>query len=80
MALKLTGSEVKPAAAVNRLNRRMQIVMAQRRPMRSAMVPRKMAPNIMPNNAELAMKPACFGSTPICFMIEGRAMPTTARS
>ena len=51
-----------------------------RRPMRSATVPRKMAPNIMPNKAELTMKPALVALTPICFMIEGRAMPATARS
>ena len=30
--------------------------MAQRRPILSAMVPRNMAPNIMPNRAELTMK------------------------
>jgi len=48
--------------------------------MRSAMVPMKMAPNIMPNSAELTMKPAWVAWTPICFMIDGSAMPATARS
>ena len=53
--LKVTGSWVMPAAAVNTLNSTMQITMAQRRPILSAMVPRNMAPNIMPNRAELTM-------------------------
>ena len=39
-----------------------------------------MAPNIMPNRAELAMKPALPALTPMSFMIEGNAAPTTARS
>jgi hypothetical protein len=80
VTLNVTGSFVRPAAAVNTLNSTMQMTMAQRRPMRSAMVPRKMAPNIMPNSAELTMKPAWVASTPICFMIDGSAMPATARS
>jgi hypothetical protein len=52
----------------------------QRRPILSASVPRKIAPNIMPNSAELAMKPAVEALTPIAFMMEGRAMPATAMS
>ena len=78
--LKVTGSWVNPAAAVKTLNSRMQIAMAHRRPILSAIVPRKIAPNIMPNSAELTMKPALCGSTPISFMIDGSAMPATARS
>jgi len=58
----------------------MQIVIVRRLPILSAMVPRKMAPNIMPNSAELTMKPAFVGLTPISFMIDGNAMPATARS
>ncbi|MNO00438.1 hypothetical protein D3C81_2203270 [compost metagenome] len=69
-----------PAAAVNTLNSRMQMAMALRRPMRSAIVPRKMAPNIMPNSAELTMNPACVADTPMSFMMAGSAMPATARS
>ncbi|XQU72269.1 hypothetical protein OJJOAM_005058 [Cupriavidus sp. H18C1] len=80
VTLNVTGSLVKPAAAVKTENSTMQMAMAQRRPMRSAMVPRKIAPNIMPNSAELTMKPACVASTPIDCMIDGRAMPATARS
>lgn len=80
IALKVYGLSVKPAAAVNTLNRKMQIAMALRRPILSAMVPRKMAPNIMPNRAELTMKPAFWAVTPISFMIDGSAMPATARS
>ena len=77
---KVSGSLARPAAAVNTLNSAMQIAIVQRRPIRSAMVPRKIAPNIMPNSAELTMNPAWVGSTPISFMIEGSAMPATARS
>ncbi|MNS93444.1 hypothetical protein D3C72_1276200 [compost metagenome] len=78
--LKVTGSLVKPAAAVKTLNSAMQMAMARLRPMRSATVPRKIAPNIMPNSAELTMKPALVAVTPISFMIDGSAMPATARS
>jgi hypothetical protein len=65
---------------VNTLNSARQITMARRRPMRSARVPRKIAPNIMPNSAELTMKPAFRAVTPISFMMDGSAMPATARS
>lgn len=78
--LNVTGSRARPAAAVKMLNSAMQMAIALRRPILSAMVPRKMAPNTMPNSAELTMKPACVGSTPRSFMIDGSAMPTTARS
>ena len=57
-----------------------QMAMAQRRPILSAMVPRKMAPNIIPKSAELTMNPAWVASTPMFFMMDGSAMPTTARS
>jgi hypothetical protein len=80
IALNTYGSWVMPAAAVNTLNSARQMTMAWRRPMRSAMVPRKMAPNIMPNSAELTMKPAFCAVTPMSFMIDGSAMPATARS
>ena len=80
MTLKLTGSCVNPAAAVKTLNSATQTEIISGRPMRSASVPRKIAPNIMPNSAELAMKPACVASTPMSFMIAGSAAPTTARS
>ena len=43
----------------------MQIAIAKRRPIRSAIVPSKIAPNIMPNSAELTMKPAFVASTPM---------------
>ena len=78
--LKLMGSLVSPAAAVKTLNIATQTLIISGRPIRSASVPKKIAPNIMPNSAELAMKPACVASTPICFMIAGNADPTTARS
>ncbi len=78
--LKLMGSLVNPAAAVNTLNSMTPMERAQRRPIRSDSVPRTMAPNIMPNRAELAMKPAVDAFTPICCMMDGRAMPTTAMS
>ena len=61
MMLKVTGSLVNPAAAVKTLNSATQIEIVQRRPILSASVPRKIAPNIIPNSAELAMKPACRG-------------------
>ena len=80
LTLKLTGSLASPAAAVNRLNIRMQITITSRRPIRSATAPKTMLPNIIPNRAELTMNPAWVASTPISCMIEGRAMPTTARS
>ena len=54
---KVTGSCVNPAAAVKTLNSAMQMAIVRRRPILSAMVPRKMAPNIIPNSAELTMKP-----------------------
>ncbi len=78
--LKVTGSCVNPATAVKTLNNATQIEIISGRPILSARVPRKIAPNIIPNNAELAMKPACVASTPMSFMIDGRAAPTTARS
>ena len=56
--LKVIGSWVNPAAAVKMLNRKMQIEIISLRPILSASVPRKIAPNIIPNSAELAMKPA----------------------
>ena len=77
---KVTGSFVNPAAAVNTLNSAMQIAIVQRRPILSAMVPRKIAPNIIPKSAELTMNPAWVGSTRSSFMIDGSAIPTTARS
>jgi hypothetical protein len=80
ITLNVTGSLVRPAAAVNTLNSAMQIAMARRLPILSATVPKNIAPNIMPNSAELTMKPALVGLTPICFMIDGNAMPATARS
>ena len=61
ITLKVTGSLVKPAPAVKTLNRNTQIEIVQRRPIRSDSAPRKTAPNIMPNSAELAMKPAVGG-------------------
>ena len=75
-----TGSRVRPAAAVKTLNSTTQMAIARRRPMRSATVPKKTAPNIMPNSAELTMKPAPAALTPMSFMIDGSAMPATARS
>jgi hypothetical protein len=78
--LKVIGSRVNPATAVKMLNNATQIEIASRRPNLSAKVPRKIAPNIIPNNAELAMKPAFVASTPISAMIAGKAAPTTARS
>ena len=78
--LKTIGSFVNPAAAVNTLNSAMQIATTQRRPIRSARVPKRMLPNIMPNSAELTMKPALAALTPMLFMIDGRAMPATAKS
>ncbi|MNN44575.1 hypothetical protein D3C81_1588710 [compost metagenome] len=80
ITLNVTGSLVRPAAAVNTLNRNTHSEMVQRRPIRSDRAPRKMAPNIMPNSAELAMKPAVDAVTPISFMIEGNAAPATAMS
>ena len=71
---------MKPAAAVKTLNRNTQIEIVQRRPILSDIAPRKTAPNIMPNSAELAMKPAVEAVTPICFMIDGSAVPATAMS
>ncbi|MNT31911.1 hypothetical protein D3C72_1677680 [compost metagenome] len=78
--LNSSGSLTSPAAAVKTLNRATQIAIVQRRPILSAMVPRKIAPNTMPNSAELTMSPAWVGATPRSFMIEGSAMPATARS
>ena len=78
--LKVIGSCVNPAAAVKTLNSATQIEIISGRPILSASVPRKIAPNIIPNRAELAMKPACVASTPMSFMIDGSAAPTTARS
>ena len=80
ITLKEIGSCVRPAAAVKMENSAIQIAMVQRRPTLSAMVPRKIAPNIMPNSAELIMKPALVGDTPISFMMDGSAAPATARS
>ena len=79
-ALKVTGSPVRPAAAVKMLNSATQIEIVRTRPILSASVPKTMAPNIMPNRAELAMKPAPPALTPMSFMIDGKAAPTTARS
>ena len=62
------------------LNMNTQITIAQRRPILSASAPSPIAPNIMPNSAELAMKPAVAASTFIAFMIDGSAVPATARS
>ena len=78
--LNVIESLVNPAAAVNKLNSVMQITTTRRRPIRSASVPKRMLPNIMPNSAALTMKPALVASTLMPFMIEGNAMPTTARS
>lgn len=78
--LKLTGSLVRPEAAVNRLNNATQIAIIFGRPMRSASVPRNMAPSMVPRSAEPAMIPALVASTPISSMIAGSAAPTTARS
>ncbi len=80
ITLKVIGSLVNPAAAVKALNRNTQIEIAQRRPILSASAPSAIAPNIMPNSAELAMKPAVEASTFIAFMIDGSAVPATARS
>ena len=80
VTLKVIGSVAKPAAAVKMLNSTMHTAIAQRRPMRSAIVPRKIAPNIIPNSAALTMKPALVGVTPMSFMMDGKAMPATARS
>lgn len=80
IALKLIGSFIRPAAAVNRLKMAMHRHITMRLPKRSERFPKIMLPNIIPNSAELAMKPACVASTPMSFMIDGSAMPTTARS
>ena len=69
MTLNVTGSLVNPAAAVKTLNSDTQIEIVQRRPILSASVPRNIAPNIIPNSAELAMKPAVEASTPMSFMM-----------
>ena len=78
--LKLTGSSHKPAAAVKTLNKNTQIAIVQRRPIFSDKPPKKIAPNIMPNNAELAIKPAVEALTCISSMIDGIAAPATAIS
>ncbi|MNF93292.1 hypothetical protein D3C84_759630 [compost metagenome] len=78
--LKLTGLSVKPATAVKMLNSATQMAIMRGRPMRSARVPRKIAPSIVPSSAEPAMIPALVGSTFMSCMIAGSAAPTTARS
>ncbi|MNI56106.1 hypothetical protein D3C73_1110940 [compost metagenome] len=78
--LKLIGSLVRPAPAVKILNKATQIAIILGRPIRSASVPRKIAPSIVPKSAEPAMMPALVGSMFMSFMIAGRAAPTTARS
>ena len=80
MTLNVTGSLVNPAAAVKTLNSATQIEIVQRRPILSASAPRNIAPNIIPNSAEPAMKPAVEASTPMSFMMEGSATPATAMS
>ncbi|MCY1455142.1 hypothetical protein D9M71_722540 [compost metagenome] len=80
MILKLTGSLVKPAAAVKRLNNATQMATIFGRPIRSASVPRKMAPSIVPNRAEPAMIPALVASIFMSCIMAGRAAPTMARS
>src|SRR3546814_8510981 len=67
-------SSVRPAPAVNALNKNTQIAMALGRPMRSPNVPKSRFPNNMPKSAELTIKPACAGSIDIaCMMHIGRA-------
>ena len=78
--LNVIGSLVRPAAAVNTLNKNTQIAIVRRRPILSDNAPKNMAPNIIPNNAELAMKPAVEASTPIPVIIDGNAAPATAIS
>ncbi|MNN39139.1 hypothetical protein D3C81_1531670 [compost metagenome] len=78
--LKLIGSFVIPATAVKTLNRNTQIAIVKRRPILSDIAPKKMAPTIIPNNAELAIKPAVEALTPIFSIIEGIAIPATAMS
>ncbi|MNF82186.1 hypothetical protein D3C85_1474770 [compost metagenome] len=80
MMLKLTGSLVKPAPAVKRLNSATHIATIFGRPIRSASVPRKIAPSIVPNRAEPAIIPALVGAICISCIIAGRAAPTMARS
>ena len=79
-ALNHSGSFARPAAAVKALKSPIHIAMAQRRPILSAIVPKRIAPNIMPKRAELTIKPAWVGSTPMSFMMDGSAIPATARS
>ena len=76
---KACGAQI-VVAAVKTLNSATQIEIAQRRPIFSDRAPRPTAPNIMPNSAELAMKPAVEAVTPICCMMAGSAAPATAMS
>ncbi|MNT64565.1 hypothetical protein D3C72_2024770 [compost metagenome] len=80
MILKVSGLSVNPAAAVKMLNSATHIAIIFGRPIRSANVPKKMAPSIVPNNAEPAITPALVASICISAMMAGRAAPTTAKS
>ncbi|MDT4831367.1 hypothetical protein FQZ97_648770 [compost metagenome] len=78
--LKPMGSVASPVSAVKTLKSATHTAIMRGRPMRSAKVPRKIAPSMVPNNADPAMTPALVASTPMSFMIDGSAAPTTARS